>query len=139
MGKSFWLVGCILRHWRLSTGKHLAWRFINSSWIIITTYIGINILCRPCIFLLFWQWSSTISSNSLIGIVNILWNITVLFKTIRGCFIRSLSWCISRWLWRLNISILCWVQSIRSWFVYFNYFLSWKTIFRCLMLFLVAI
>lgn len=139
MRKSFWLVGCVLRHWRLSTRKHLAWCFIDSSWITIITHIRINILCRPCIFLLFWQRSSTISSISLMWIIYILRNITVLFKTIRGCFIRSLPWSISRWLWRLKISILCWVQSIWSLLVYFSYFLPWKIVLRCLMLFLVTI
>lgn len=111
--KSWWQMGkffrCILR-WdrRLSTWKNLTCCFVNPSWVPTVTHI-INIFRRPWIFFLFRQRPSTISPISLIRIVSILRNITILLKTIRGCFIRSFSWDVSRWLGRLNVSILCWV------------------------------
>ena len=136
MGKFF---GCILiRDRRLSTWKNLTCRFINPSWVSAIACV-IDIFRRPWIFFLFRHRPSTISSISLIRIVRILRNITVLLKTIRGCFIRSFSWPISWWLRRLNVSVLCWVQSVRTWLVCLNDFLSWKTIFWNLFLLFVTI
>lgn len=114
------------------------------SWI--PSIIDVYILWWPDIvisaLLLFRQWPpvATVISTA-ISMIILCHIVAVLLKTIRGCFVHSLSWYLTgdlcHLLWEVvGVGRVCCIHSALTGFVcvWIGYFLSWETVLLSLLL-----